>query len=79
MLFKCLPSRGVHTIVRKLDILFNALHQDRKRKKDSLQKVRMGILQCGHAPLVNIHWVYEHFVKILRILPSSINYMCVTL
>ena len=32
-LFKCLASSNIHLISRRLDLLFIALHQERKRKK----------------------------------------------
>ena len=33
-LFKCLASSGIHTVSRWLDLLFKALHQERKRRKE---------------------------------------------
>ena len=35
-LFKCLASSGIHTISGWLDLLFKALHQERKRRKDKI-------------------------------------------
>ena len=32
-LFKCLASSGIHTVCRWLDLLFKALHQERKGRK----------------------------------------------
>ena len=35
-LFKCLASSGIHTISGWLDLLFKALHQERKRRKERI-------------------------------------------
>ena len=35
-LFKCLASSGVHTVSRWLDLLFKALNQERKRRKERI-------------------------------------------
>ena len=34
MLFKCLASSGFHTVSGWLDLLFKALHQERKRRME---------------------------------------------
>ena len=35
-LFKCLASKGIHTVSGWLDLLFKALHQERKRRKERI-------------------------------------------
>ena len=35
-LFKCLASSGIHTVSRWLDLLFKALHQERKRRMERI-------------------------------------------
>ena len=35
-LFKCLASIDIHTVSRQLDLLFKALHQERKRRKERI-------------------------------------------
>ena len=35
-LFKCLTSSGIHTVSGWLDILFKALHQERKIRKERI-------------------------------------------
>ena len=35
-LFKCLASSGIHTVSGWLDLLFKALHQERKRRKERI-------------------------------------------
>ena len=35
-LFKCLASNGIHKVFEWLDILFKALHQERKRRKERI-------------------------------------------
>ena len=59
MLFKCLASRGIHTVSEWLDLLFKALHQAREREKkgENSHKACMGTLSCGHSPLFYTHLV----------------------
>ena len=45
-LFKCLASSGIHTVSRWLDLLFKALHQERKRRKERI------LTRLAWAPLV---------------------------
>ena len=35
-LFKCLASNGIHTITEWLDLLFNALHKEKKKRKERI-------------------------------------------
>ena len=35
-LFKCLASSGIHTVSGWLDLLFKALHQERKRRMERI-------------------------------------------
>ena len=35
-LFKCLASSSIHTVSGWLDLLFKALHQERKRRKERI-------------------------------------------
>ena len=35
-IFKCLASSGIHTVSGWLDLLFKALHQERKRRKERI-------------------------------------------
>ena len=35
-LFKCLASSGIYTVFGWLDLLFKALHQERKRRKERI-------------------------------------------
>ena len=35
-LFNCLASSGIHTVFGWLDLLFKALHQERKRRKERI-------------------------------------------
>ena len=47
-LFKCLASSGIHTVSGWLDLLFKALHQERKRRKEIIPT------RLAWAPLVVI-------------------------
>ena len=35
-LFKCLASNGIHTVSEWLDLLFKALHQEKRRRKERI-------------------------------------------
>ena len=43
-IFKCLASSGIQTVSRWLDLLFKALHQERKRRKKRIRT--QGTLLC---------------------------------
>ena len=47
-LFKCLASSGIHTVSGWLDLLFKALHQERKRIKER------NLTRLAWAPLVAV-------------------------
>ena len=80
-LFKCLASSGIHTIFVLFDLLFKALDQETKRKKEeNYHKASMGTLNCGRSPPIYRHLVCKFFIKTLIIMSISNNiykpYVC---
>ena len=77
-LFKCLASSGIHTVSAWLDLLFQALHQE--KKGENSHKTCMGILSCGRSPPIYRHLVCKFFIKIIIIMSISTNihrpYVC---
>ena len=57
-LLKCLTSRGIHTVSGWLDLLFKALHQERKRRKERT------LTRLAWAPsvVVVLPLIYRHLV-----------------
>ena len=83
-LFNCLASNGIHMIIGWLYLIFNYIHQERKRIKTIVSnKIRMVTLRCGCSPIIYRHWVCELFIKNLKIISISTNicklYVCVPL
>ena len=72
-LFKCLSCNITHTINGRLDLLFNALHLERKRIKERFfYQVCMDTLSCGRSPqFIDIE--YENFVQIPHSMSISTN------
>ena len=81
MLFKCLASSGIHTVYRWLDLLFKALHQEIKRRKERIPT------RLAWAPSVVVVltlfidiWYEVFFIKTLIIMSISTNiykpYVC---
>ena len=82
-LFKCLASSGIHTISGWLDLLFKALHQERKSRKEIIPtRLAWAPSVVVILPLFIDIW-YEGFSwkpSQLCLYPStSIDLMCVTL
>ena len=80
-LLKSLASSGIHMIFGWLDLLFNALYQERKRKKgENFHKTFMGTLSCCHSPFIYTNFLYKFFIKSLIIMSISTNiqrpYVC---
>ena len=50
-------------IVRKLNLLFNALHQERKKEEEKSHKACMGTFGYGRSPIIYKYWVREIFTK----------------
>ena len=79
-LFKCLASSGIHTVSSWLDLLFKALHQERKRRKERiLTRLSWTPLVVVVLPLFIGIW-YGFFNKTLIIMSISTNihrpYVC---
>ena len=72
-LFKCLASSIIQMVSRWLDLLFKALHQERKRRMESFHKACMGTLSCGRSPPIYRHLVWGFFIKTLIIMYISTN------
>ena len=80
-LFKCLTSKGIHTIFRWLDLLLKALHQERKRRNERiLTRLAWAPSVVVVLPLFIDIWYEVFFIKTLIILSISTNihrpYMC---
>ena len=63
-LFKCLASSGIHTVSGWLDLLFKALHQERKRRKERILTRRAWVPSvCSRSPPIYRHLVWSCFHK----------------
>ena len=63
-LFKCLTSNDIHTVTRWFDLLFKALHWERKRKKgENSHKACMGTFNCYRSPPIYRHLICRFFIK----------------
>ena len=81
-LFKCLASSDIYTVSGWLDLLFKALHQERKRRKEGI------LIRLAWAPSVVVvlslfidrHLVWGFCIKTLIIISISTNihkpYVC---
>ena len=80
-LFKCLASSGIHTVSGWLDLLFKALHQERKRRKEIiLTRLVWAPSVVVVIPLFIDIWYEVFFIKTLIIMFISTNihrpYVC---
>ena len=80
-LFKCLSSGGIHTVSGWLDLLFKALHQERKRRKERIPaRLACAPLVVVVLPLIIDIWYEVFFIKTLIIVSISTNihrpYVC---
>ena len=80
-IFKCLAFSDIYKISGWLDLLFKALHQERKRRNERiLTTLALTPLVCGRSPLIYRHLIYRSFIKILIIMSISTNihrpYVC---
>ena len=80
-LFKCLAFSGIHTISRWLDLLFKALHQERKRRKERIPtRLAWAPLVVVVLPLFIDIWYEVFFIKTLIIMSIFTNihkpYVC---
>ena len=80
-LFKCLASSRIHTVSGWLDLLFKALHQERKRRNERIPTRLAG----APSIVVVLHlfidiWCQVFFIKTLIIMSISTNihrlYLC---
>ena len=63
-LFKCLASSGIHTIFGWLDLLFKALHQERKiRNERILTRLAWAPSVVVVLPLFIDIWCIDFFIK----------------
>ena len=86
-LFRCLASSGIHAVFVRLDLLFKALHQERKRRKERIPTSLVwtfGIPQSSSIAII-LHlfidiWYEVFFIKTLIIISISTNihrpYVC---
>ena len=80
-LFKCLASSGIHTVSGWLDLLFKALHQERKRR---MERIPTRLVWAPRVlvvlPLFIDIWNEVFFIKTLIIMSISTNihrhYVC---
>ena len=80
-LFKCLASSSIHTVSGWLDLLFKALHQERKRRKERiLTRLAWAPSVVVVLPLFIDIWNEIFFIKTLIIMSISTNihkpYVC---
>ena len=80
-LFKCLASSGIHTVSGWLDLLFKALHQERKRRNERIPtRLSWAPLVVVVLPLFIDIWYDVFFIKTLIIMSISTNiykpYVC---
>ena len=73
-LFKCLASSGIHTVSGWLDLLFKALHQERKRIKERIptRLTWAPVVVVVLPPFIDI-WNEVFFIKTLIIMSISTN------
>ena len=80
-LFKCLASSNIHTVFGWLDLLFKALHQERKRRKERIP-TRLAWVPWVVVilPLFIDIWYKVFFTKTLKIMYIATNiyrlYVC---
>ena len=80
-LFKCLASSSIHTVSGWLDLLFKALHQERKRR---MERILIRLAWAPSAvivlPLCTDIWYEVLFIKTLIIMSITTNihrpYVC---
>ena len=73
-LFKCLASSDIHTVSGWLDLLFKALHQERKRRKERIPTRLAWVPSVLVAlPLFIDIWNEVFFIKTLIIMSISTN------
>ena len=80
-LFQCLASCAIHTIYGYLDLLFKALHQEiKRRREENSRKACMGTLSCGRSLRIYRHLLCGFLIKTLIIMYISTNsyrpYVC---
>ena len=80
-LFKCLASRGIHTVSGWLDLLFKALHKERKRRMERIPtRLSWAPSVVVILPLFIDIWNEIFFIKTLIIMSISTNihkpYVC---
>ena len=80
-LFKCLASSGIHMVSRWMDLLFKALHQERKRIKERIPtSLAWAPSVVVVFPLFIDIWYEVFFIKTLIIMSLSTNihrpYVC---
>ena len=83
-LFKCLASSGIHTVSGWLDLLFKALHQERKRRNERIPKrLAWSPSIVVILPVFIYIWYEVFFIKTLIIMSISTKihrpYVCDTL
>ena len=73
-LFKCLASSGIHTVSGWLDLLFKALHQERKRRKERIPtRLTWAPSVVVILPLFIDIWYDFFIIKTLIIMSISTN------
>ena len=80
-LFKCLASSGIHTVSGLLDLLFKALHQERKRRNERIPtRLAWAPSVVVVLPLFIDIWNEVFFIKTLITMSISTNihkpYVC---
>ena len=80
-LFKCLASSGIHTVSGWLDILFKALNQERRRRKERIPTRFVSAPSVvAILPLFIDIWYEVFFIKFYIIMSKSTNihrpYVC---
>ena len=73
-LFKCLASNGIHTVSGWLDLLFKALHQERKRRMERIPtRLAWAPSVVVILPLFIDIWYEVFLIKTLIIMSISTN------
>ena len=71
-LFKSLASNIIYTITRRLDLLFKALHHERKRRKERILNSAFWDYNFNFHKMIDIHSKYDKMHKNCIFMPEFV-------